>query len=333
MKIFTAAILLVFSALISSCNQNFHVTENSTASLESCPSNPPTLFSNRQVFTHTGGDQFFDISVLDDSICWIKVKAWGAGGGGTFGSGAGGAGGFAETFIERSNPNIDIILLIVVGSGGNQANIPAPFPIIYGGGGLGGLSAASQGGSGGGLSGVFESTSFATTVQGDSIIVAGAGAGIGRDDTHLGTSGVTDAPAGGGFIGRDGQDSTFDSGATTAGRGGTQTSGGVAGNVGGATPGIALSGGQGGVSGQGGGGGGSGYFGGGGGGAFGGNRETPGGGGSSFISSLDSGDGQTIAGNFRNPPNTSDPDYIAGVVVGGASSSPGGNGLVVIEWE
>ena len=305
-----------------------------------CSTSPPTTFSNRMPFNHTGADQFFDISALDSSVCWLRIKAWGAGGGGSLNSGAdgqgfGGGGGFAESFIERADINSE--LLVVVGSGGNEYNVVAP-AAIYGGGGRGG-QVGFQGSSGGGLSGVFDASSFSTALQQDSILVAGAGAGVGRDDIHIGNnffpSGVTDAPAGGGLVGQDGLDSPFDTN-VRAGRGGTQTAGGESDTVSNAADGSALQGGDGGNGpscDQGGGGGGSGYFGGGGGGCRGSIREAPGGGGSSFISILDSGDGQTISGHFRTPANTTDVDYLPGIGAGGAAHTAGGNGFVVIEWE
>ncbi len=303
----------------------------------SCSATPPMSFTDKSIYNHTGGDQFFDVSTLGSDVCWIKIKAWGAGGGGSFSNG--GAGGYVETFIKKADlPNS--LLLVVVGSGGNRWNTVAPSS-IYGGGGKGGqTSGGRQGSSGGGLSGVFDAASFATATQSSSIVISGAGAGTGKDDNFVKNPRVHGVP-GGGLMGLKGGDS-LSAGNCKGGQGGTQTAGGVGGagtsTVTSGEAGSLFQGGNGGgfgLTGSNQGGGGGGYFGGGGGCGSGSHpfRESGGGSGSSFISSIDNGDGSTVTGNGLIPPMIIDLDYIAPAGEGGGRELNGSPGLIVIEWK
>ncbi len=341
----TSSVLTLNLEITGNITDTFNRTVNSASNPFNviCTSIPPASFSNKTIFDHTGSDQFFDASTgtLGNQACWFKIKAWGAGGGSSFSHG--GAGGYVETYIQKMDLP-DSNLLVVVGSGGNHWAISAP-ATIYGGGGRGGQTGANQqGSSGGGLSGIFDATSFSTAQINDSIVIAGAGSGIGKDDNFVKNPRVHGAP-GGGLVASNGGNSL--SGACLGGKGGSQASGGAAG-AGGSRPAVAggpLRGGTGGGTGltganQGGGGGGSGYYGGGGGCGSGSHayREASGGGGSSFIPSIDNGDGFTLPGIGRDTPNTADLDYRVGVGLGGQGNNSGlrnagGNGLVVIEWD
>ena len=288
--------------------------------------------SGKEVFTYLGADQHFTVP---DGVTEITVKAWGAGGAGS--GKVGGAGGFTSgTFGVVPGD----VLTIVVGEGGDwlkDPNSPAP----YGGGGRGGInidnsnSSAAPGvrnGDGGGLSGIFRSSSFSSAVMADAMIIAGGG---GSGSNHS-TSGV--GGAGGGLSGIDGEN-TGDGG--VPGLGGSQVAGGVAGSSPGGvgTNGTLFTGGDGapGPYQEAGHGGGGGYFGGGGGSPdYAANHAATGagGGGSSFIGTGSS--TTTLAGTSDIPAMQGDIDYVSGVAVGGQlvnTNTKGGNGLVVIGWE
>ena len=128
------------------------------------------------------------------------VNIWGAGGGAEHDSGDrwAGGGGYAEAFIDFVK---DVPYTIVVGQGGKTENART-----HGGGGRG---HNNQGGSGGGLSGIFmnvEHTGNAAWGQNaaplsrsDALIIAGGGGGGGH---HNGTTNHGQAGAGGGWLGK-----------------------------------------------------------------------------------------------------------------------------------
>ncbi len=184
------------------------------------------------------------------------------------------------------------INVYVGGQGGNAAGIPG-----WNGGGQGGLDigAGQHGGSGGGASDI----RIGGVALANRVIVAGGGAGGGRD----GTTGV-----GGGTSGT--TSTNFNSG--IGGTGGTQVGGGLAGILTrGATHGTLGQGGAGstGYNSAGGGGGGGGYYGGGGG-----------------TSTQNHGSGWSCGGGGGS-------SYTGGVVGGTtASGVQNGNGQVIITW-
>lgn len=266
---------------------------------------PLTLLVGSQLPVADGGT----ITIPDFAYA-IDVKAWGAGGGGGYQSppstcGSGGAGGFASArFVVTPNST----LVAVAGAGGLRSN-------GYGGGG------------GGGFSGLRDGT-------GTWWLIAGAGGGGGM----TGSGG-----AGGGASGGNG-------GGCGPATGGSQVAGGVGANCGGNSVGSAgssLDGGDGrfpsgngaapggGRGGQYGGGGGGGYFGGGGGA---GSSSTGGGGGGGSAYVMDGGADAAIKAGTGKAPFTTDPDYAAGVGVGGDGTDdpnavvakPGGSGRVVV---
>jgi hypothetical protein len=282
------------------------------------------------VLTFTGSVQEF---VVPAEVYSVTAKLWGAGGGtGGYAGNGGGAGGHTSgTFGVTPGST----LYVVVGGGGQGTTGSS------GWGGWGGWSVGSggfgaqgdaSGGGGGGYSGIFHTAVTHSTA----ILIAGGGGG---------GTGFIAGGGGGGPSGRDG-------GGANYGRGGSQLSGGMAGNLSTSFPkaGSALLGGDAvGIrttSGPSdGGGGGSGYFGGGGGTG----DACGGGGGSGFVTSSVT-SGGTISGQQGQPGGaraqpqaTSDPSYITSgsygwaVGTGGAGGGAGegkngGHGLVSIQY-
>ncbi len=288
--------------------------------------------------TSPGGSSF----VVPAGVTEITVKLWGgAGGGGAGGDGEdggnGGGGGFAQCTLTVTPGES---LNVHVGGGGE-------------GGGTG--SSAGEGGGGGGRSAVLRG--------GTALCVAGAGGGGGGGDDDNNNDGGNGGPGGGttGGAGANAGDADGGQGGTQAaggaggtgnrqsGQSGSAGAGGNAGSGGGGTGGV-TDGGDGGTQGLliyccwgfdwsgGAGGGGSGYYGGGGGGTsifWAGSTGAGGGAGSSFVSGSGT---STVSGSGRNPGNTGDADYAAGVGVGGDGGSEeqagedGGDGRVVLSW-
>ncbi|SCX73162.1 hypothetical protein [Variovorax sp. EL159] len=299
-----------------------------TAALVACTPEPG--YNTCTQVTYSGGNQTFTVPT---GVSAVFIKAWGAGGGGPNTSyytaqRGGGGGGFASgTLTVTAGSSLGIR----VGQGGRVNDTGNP----YGGGGAGGNGASiSRGASGGGLSGVFTSTTSFT--QGTARLIAGAGGGS-SPGADVGTP---SGAGGGGLVG--GSDGT-----TASGKGGTQSAGGAAGsggscNVASATAGSALQGGRGASTNQnqneGGGGGGAGYYGGGGGICQGTDPNGMGGGGSSYLASALSGAGTESGSNSPADntggaaANTDDPQYVAGIAVGGGGDASGGNGLVVLQY-
>lgn len=228
-------------------------------------------------FSYTGSIQNWTVPT---GVFTILVTAKGAQGGDNPTFYIGGRGGMV-TAILKVMPG-DVLHIVVGGQSTNET--PA-----YGFGGAGGLLTAypSRGGkAGGGLTGIFTSS---TITQANALIIAAGGGGA----TSYPNATYTNYGAGGGLVGKDGFNNFQYSYGQIWGLGGTQTAGGARGNPGDPnyilpTAGSALQGGSGGHSNaatsagwRGGGGGGAGYFGGGGGSA-GGNAQGSGGGGSSY---------------------------------------------------
>ena len=268
--------------------------------------------SGSQTFTYTGSAQTFTIPA---SVTSVTVKLWGAGGGTTtpYTPGSGGSGGYTTGTLSGLTPGNT--LSVIVGQGG-LGNATAS----YGGGGAGGGSGSTGGGGG------------RSAILNGAVEVATAGGGGGTGQYFYAANGG----AGGGLTGESGGTGS----GMTAATGGTQVGGGIGGCYSGSYCGSNGAAGTGGA-GSGatiwyGGGGGGGYFGGGGGGS---DEGGGGAGGSSYYGGLTG--GSTIAGNSNSTngaptpaPNNTDPNYIAGVGIGGgnANAVPAGNGLVVISW-
>lgn len=288
-----------FAGSIVSLSPTVSIQEAPPWLLLTNPSGGQTYYwrGTESIKMNTAGD--WTASILETIA--VRVKCWGAGGGGE-----GGTGGFAQGRITMTAGQT---YKIRVGGGGKTASSAVGYAGGFGGGGLCGKSNSGSStyktGSGGGLTGLF----INSVSQGNSRIVAGGGGG-GR--------------AGGGGGGSSGQAGN-NSGNGRAGGGGTQSAGGTRGinpisqyNVG-STNGAALTGGQG-ASGTtrnySGGGGGGGFFGGGG--ASGNNYVGgSGGGGSGYLSgtSIVTTDRVNQVGSkgydsTRNAPYYTDVDYI-----------------------
>jgi len=282
---------------------------NVIATVNGCSSPPSILNVNvipistgKLVYNYTGYDQTFEVP---ECVNTIKVKVWGAGGGG-FNTDKGGGGGYSTADISVIPGEI---LTVIVGSGGkgicNGQCSGLSCGSVYGGGG-----GTYEGNGGGGLSGIFRNTT--------PLVIAGGGGGGG------GGNNSSPGGAGGGLNGLSASDATY------GGKGGSQ----VAGGAGGAStlapyPGTGgyLTGANSNLGGAGGGG----YYGGGGGGRAGSWLHRGGGGGSGYISTVGTSNAQTIAGSGNIPANNIDPDYVSGIGVGGSNGN-GGNGYVVIIW-
>lgn len=306
--------------------------------------------TGKTIFNHTGNIQQFTVPI---GVYSIFIKMWGAGGAGrgnNSNASSGGSGGFVSGELAVTPGEV---LTIIVGGGG-----------VNSGGGFGGGGVGNNGaGGGGGRSAIRrESTELAT---------AGGGGGSGDDDgcgsnndcnSLLGCPNLNSTcrngfgGAGGGLTGGIGGAGDLTNCPTNclgdAGRGGTQSAGGIASSSGAGgtgSSGAFLQGGAGGTGGcgvgittYGGGGGGGGYFGGSGGSASCqqlSNDDTGGGGGggSSFVANLFGNvsnlqGNSNISGGWAVPPNTADPDFSFDIGYGGASNQNGDNGRVVIIW-
>ncbi len=277
---------------------------------------PWTLSASTTAFDYAGSTANFTVPA---GVTSLHLKLWAAGGGGNR-STKGGSGVFMTGDLDVTPGEL---LTIIVGGGGAIHSIAGGTTVGgvggFGGGGSGG-NGASKGGSGGG--------GASSILRGNTILaVAAAGGGAGGSDTaDLGNGGSGGASSG------------YSGTGLGPGTGGTLSSGGAGGSNGaGSVAGVAGSsraGGNGGTKttgiGDGGGGGGGGYFGGGGGQGY--DDGSGGGGGSSFAGGLAS---NSIAVSSNEVPSgTGDPDYVAGIAMGGTSGTngvSGGNGRIVID--
>ena len=303
---------------------------------------------NTLAYSYTGSAQTFSVPSGLSSLTAYIWAGGGGGGGQQDGSGgkgsSAGSGGYAKAVINLSGLST---LYLVVGQGGTSGHVANN-------------SYNVGGGNGGGLSGIFDDSN---TGHGDAILIAGAGGGGSGDSDGRGGPG-----GGGGGANNNGRDGIPDSRLSqrTQGLGGTTSAGGAAANASSSagythtnpTPGSALQGGNSGsqASGQSlrasnylgggrayiptngnwmGGGGGSGYYGGGGGicGYAGG-----GGGGSGYAkgsvcSSIVATNGSDGSGqSTTSAPENSSTYYASGTAEGGAASTDGGNGRIVLVY-
>jgi len=303
---------------------------------------------NTLAYSYTGSAQTFSVPSGLSSLTAYIWAGGGGGGGQQDGSGgkgsSAGSGGYAKAVINLSGLST---LYLVVGQGGTSGHVANN-------------SYNVGGGNGGGLSGIFDDSN---TGHGDAILIAGAGGGGSGDSDGRGGPG-----GGGGGANNNGRDGIPDSRISqrTQGLGGTTSAGGAAANAGSSagythtnpTAGSALQGGNSGSQASGqtlrasnylgggrayiptngnwmGGGGGSGYYGGGGGicGYAGG-----GGGGSgyakvSICSSIVATNGSDGSGQSTTAaPENSSTYYASGVAQGGAASTDGGNGRIVLVY-
>ena len=308
--------------------------------------------SGKKVFTFTGDVQYLDIE--EDGV--YEMKLWGAGGGGAGGTSHadvtlryGGAGGFSSGTVNVTKGER---LEVVVGGGGGGGQ--RPYRILYstnhgetgaagyGGGGYGTGHEIWRLGGGGGRSSV-RVFSSGGSVPRDIAYAGGGGGGGGCNHKYYSYCGSQVSPHGGSGGGLSGSSSY------QGGGGGTQSGVGVAPWYGSGYTHYSHSGWQNTVvpaSGHTGGSGAPMYGAGGGGGYYGGGSGrhhnhmlSGGGGGSGYVDGFNdeyySVHPRTVTGTLTVPPEQSDPDYIAGIGVGGGSSqssdgTSGGAGLVVV---
>lgn len=298
----------------------------------------PTSSSASGIWTLEQQAQYVKAGTWPGQGKTVEIKVWGAGGGyGDYQSTNGengGPGGYA-TATFSINPGTTLSIFVGQGGGNNTDGGNAN-------GGVGGTNGAgpSEGGRGGGFTGVFVGShtwanlEAASISSSNALIVAGSGGGASYYSDGEGGG------YGGGTTGSNGMN-RVSSGGYTGGSGGTATAGGA--NSGdGATSGSLYKGGAGGGSSSNapGGGGGAGWYGGGGSGNYGG-----GGGGSGMIASITSGTSlptgvnsvtgnsfSTQTGTAVTAPNNSDSDYVSGRGTGGISNpnTNGGDGYIVI---
>lgn len=258
--------------------------------------------------------------IVPQNVSSLKVKMWGAGGGGGSGKynlnsgqivdvGKGGAGGFVSGEISVTPGEI---LTLSIGGGGKSsrylgaggggytalyrgAKSPDNVLIVAGGGGGG---ANGAGGAGGGLQGQTANS------------IGGAGGGRGGTQVSGGAGGAgsrMSGSSGGAFLG-----GIIPHSPRPASAGGY--------NGGGTIPENHFSSGAGGA----------GYYGGGSGGANGAaNDEAGGGGGSSYTDATVS-NAINISGIGSQPAENTDPDWPAGVGLGGNGDGDGGNGAILL---
>jgi hypothetical protein len=298
-----------------------------------------------QAFTYTGALQTFTIPA---GVTSIQAKVWGAAGAGhsQYYSQSGGAGGFGIGTINVTGISS---LNLVVGQGGQDKETPASGQVgvdnkiatyghlvLHSNGENGGWG--NVGGTGGGLSGIFNG---AVTSQSNAIVIAGGGGAAGS----LNGSGQSGGQGGyGGGFNQNGQDGGSQA-EGAQGRGGTLSAGGNNGNnyyvrnSGGnnGTNGIALAGGHGNLITNGsseGGGGGSGYFGGGAGShGSGGGQWSAGAGGSgyadtSIVSSITASNGGSQGS--ANSTAEADSNWVSNASSPVAGDNDGGHGRVVL---
>ncbi|MFJ4190606.1 hypothetical protein [Kitasatospora sp. NPDC089509] len=281
-------------------------------------------------YTYSGGDQTFTVP---PGVTSVYARVFGGGGAGSpsayyTGQYGGGGGGYTTGSIAVT-PGQQ--LTVTAGQGG-LLNSTAT---TYGGGGAGGQGGYQNlgtGGSGGGLSAVWNGNYGSTP-----LLVAGGGGGSSP-------GGDTFTPAGGSGGGSNGGQ---DNQPTISGRGGSQTAGGAAATqtaCAAAQAGSQYLGGRGASSSnyEGGGGGGGGYYGGGGGAcqrSGGPEANGMGGGGSGYnrgagVTNTQTSNGTNASGNGVGGTSggRTDPQYSTGIGNGGGYTG-GGNGEVVIEWQ
>ena len=185
---------------------------------------PEPGFNKGIAIKFTNSDQHFTVPA---GVTSIKVKAWGAGGGGgyTMFNVAAGAGGY--TFDQFSTSPGEIYVVVTGGGGWVTRATNQTARSTYGFGGSGnsdGAADISETGSGGGLSGIF----LDSVTQTNARVIAGGGGGIGDAGGYDETSGGNgNTPLSGGYLPLTGQNAIANS--TGMGGGGGGYFGGISG--------------------------------------------------------------------------------------------------------
>jgi len=278
---------------------------------------PDAGYTTCRAYTYTGADQAFTVPA---GIANIKVKAWGAGAGGSVLAPSIGAPGGSGAYVEgilSVTPGSQYV--VMTGRGGAADGMPGASTLCNAGYGFGGACAPARGGGyvdgggGGGLSGLFAGAAAVSATDNARAVFIAGGSGAGEGTNACGNTSAAGGAGGNTFAG------TMP---TMQGAAGAYSL-----SVGGSFPT----------------GGGGGYLGG-----AGTNRLSNGAcawsanGGSNFIAAAGTSSTVNLPGNeapsvpnltIKNPPRTTEPQYIAGVGVGQlALATVGGNGLVVLQW-
>ena len=329
-----------YTVTVSATNA-FGTSPASAASGSVTPGAPPRSFSispavsGRSTWNlDTDGpltlSSYGDWTITTTSSFNASLKMWGAGGAqgptkSNFTTYPGGAGGFAGGTVAFPASST---LVARVGQGG----LPTPDSAGGSGAAFGGGGQAYNyvdgnwnGGSGGGLAGLF----LGSISQGNSILIAGAGGGGGS--AQSGRGGPCNGGAGGGSTGGNGTGSSY------GGQGGSQVAGGSGSSgasIGSSISGSVLQGGSQTSSSAMGGGGGGGYFGGGSGIYTSPDTATAGGGGSAYFNPTYVSSATLTAGSGTAPGNSGDSDRgssgNAGNTGSGGAAQSGTDGKIVI---
>jgi uncharacterized repeat protein (TIGR01451 family) len=274
-------------------------------------------------YTFTGADQSFTVP---QGVTTIKVQSWGAGGGGSRGSTTIGAPGGSGAYVEGVvNVTPGSQYVIVVGEGGGADGTPNTSTRCQAAYGFGGACPPLRGGSyvdgggGGGLSGLFSGSAAVTAASWPRAVLIAGGGGAGEGTSACTASSAAGGAGGNAFAGAQANMQGQPGAAYNATLGGTPGTGGGGGYRGGNhTTRLRQSGA--------------------------GTCAAGANGGSNFIASTGITSAIDLAGNealqaslpdqtIKNPPNTASTHYLAGVGVGQtALNTPGGNGLVVVQY-
>lgn len=275
---------------------------------------PDAGYTVCRAYTYTGADQAFTVPA---GVASIKAKAWAAGGGGSIASsiniGApGGSGGYVEGVLSVT-PGSQYV--VVTGEGGGADGTAGTSNRCLAAYGFGGACPPARngshvdGGGGGGLSGLFTGNlSVTATSNGRAVLVAGGG-GAGEGSNGCGNVSAAGGAGGNGFAGT----MATMQGANGAYSNGSAPTGGGGGYLGGAGTTRLRNG----------------------------TCIQSANGGSNFIAggiasavNLAGSEAPSVPNyTVKNPPRTTEPQYLSGVGVGQlALAQPGGNGLVVLQW-
>ncbi len=278
---------------------------------------PDPGYTTCRAYVYTGADQALTVP---PDVTAIKVKAWGAGAGGSSASptiGApGGSGGYVEGVLVVT-PGSQYV--VMTGEGGGGDGMPGSSTRCAAAYGFGGACAPIRGGAyvdgggGGGLSGLFAGAAPVLATDNARAVLIAGGAGAGEGTNSCGVGSAAGGAGGNAFAGTM-PDMRGVTGAFN-GLGGSNPTGGGGGYLGGAGTGRLST-----------------------------NAGCPltsANGGSNFVAlgvsataNLPGSEAPSVPNlTVKNPPRTTEPQYLAGVGVGTATVGlVGGDGLVIVQW-